>query len=92
LIHTDTSGDEIAVPMSLLDSREPGHKFVQVPAMKSAVQQGPRESEFIQSADRLPVEFAFPLQPALSVNPVGKLLVRRVGSRHIAVPLLLFEF
>jgi hypothetical protein len=73
--HAFTCGEEIAVPMPFFERRDEGHEFIHVASMEPAVQQGPRESDFIQSADRLPVEFAFPLQPALSVNPIGKRLV-----------------
>jgi len=90
-ICNSTGGDEIAVPMSFLESRDGGHKFIQVPAMKSAVQQGPRESQFIQSADRFPVECALSLRRALFIHPVGELSVQRVTPRHIAMPLLLLE-
>jgi hypothetical protein len=90
-IRTCLGGDEIAVPISFLESPDGGHKFVQVPAMESAVEQGPTESQFIQSADRILVELA--LLPPLpnAVHPVRKLLVQWVAPRHIAVAMLFLE-
>ena len=79
------------MPMLFLESPDGGDKLIQVPAMEATVQEGPTESQFIQSADRLFVELAPPLPPPNVVHPVGKLPVRRVAPRHIAMPVFLFE-